>query len=127
MLTTNHASFTPKEGQRVKFNPEPAMGVCLGDANEPKQTINQMYYDRKNPVKASLPESTMKELRGTHFGMGQAPLSYQTESNNYRSTPGKSQNSNIDFKIPIYESGTWVDKEAKFNAQTTYKRELPQR
>ena len=56
----------------------------------------------------------MKELRGTHFQMGQAQLQYQTESNNYRS-------------IPTYESGTWNDKQAKFAATTTSKLELPAR
>ena len=59
--------------------------------------------------------------------MGQAPLSYQTENSNYRSTPGQSQNSNLNFKMPAYESGTWVDKDARFNGQTTNKRELPER
>jgi hypothetical protein len=103
------------------------MGVLLGEANEPKQTINQLYFDKKTPVKTALPESTIKELRGTHFGMGQAPLNYQTESSNYRSRPGASQDSKLNFKIPSYETGTWVDKDAKFYGQTTNKRELPQR
>ena len=89
--------------------------------------MNQLYFDKKAPVKATLPESTIKELRGTHFGMGQASLSYQTESNNYRSLPGVSQDSKLNFKIPTYEAGTWVDKDAKFLGQTTNKRELPQR
>ena len=29
--------------------------------------------------------------------------------------------------MPAYESGTWVDKDARFNGQTTNKRELPER
>ena len=32
-----------------------------------------------------------------------------------------------DFKMPTYDVGTWVDKEAKFKGQTTNKRDLPQR
>ena len=127
LLTTNHTSYTPKEAQRAKVNPEPTMGVLFGEANEPKQTMNQLYFDQKAPSKAALPESTIKELRGTHFGMGEAPLTYQTESHNYRSVPGKSVGTKLNFKIPTYETGTWVDKNAKFYGQTTNKRELPER
>lgn len=101
------------------------MGVNLGDMYEPMGTINQQYYDKKEIRKASLPESTMKELRGTHFGMGQAGLNYQTENHHYRNAPGKSQD--LNFKIPVYESGTWASKNAKFNGQTTNKRDLPER
>lgn len=69
----------------------------------------------------------MKELRGTHFQMGQAQLQYQTESNNYRSIPTESKDNNLNFKIPTYESGTWNDKQARFAATTTSKLELPAR
>ena len=69
----------------------------------------------------------MKELRGTHFGMGQSTLNYQTENHHYRNAPGKNSQSKYDFKIPTYEAGTWNDKNAKFKGQTTNNRELPQR
>lgn len=54
------------------------MGVKLGDKAEAMETMNQLYYNQKEYSKVQLPESTMKELRGTHFQMGQAPLQYQT-------------------------------------------------
>jgi hypothetical protein len=127
MLTTSHASYTPKEAVRAKISHQPALGVRIGDQHEPMQTMNQLYFTKKEATQACLPEATMKELRNTHFGMGQAPLSYQTESHNYRSVPGRSPNSQLNFKIPTYEAGTWVDKAAKFEGQTTSKRELPQR
>ena len=69
----------------------------------------------------------MKELRGTHFNMGQASLNYQTENNYYRATPGSSVDSKLHSKMPTYESGTWNVKNAKFNGNTTNKSELPTR
>lgn len=57
----------------------------------------------------------MKELRGTHFGMGQASLNYHTESNNnYRSTPSSLGHGQLSSKTPVYESGTWIRKDVKF-------------
>lgn len=91
MVTTNGVSFTPKEAARVRAKPEPSSGVKFGDRSEPMETINQLYYNQKEITKASLPESTMNELRNTHFNLGQAQLQYQTESNNYRSIPTRSQ------------------------------------
>ena len=55
--------------------------------------------------------------------MGQASLNYQTENNYYRANPGRS----VDMKMPVYESGTWNHKNAKFNGSTTNKSELPAR
>jgi hypothetical protein len=91
MVTTNGVSYTPKEAVRVKAKPEPSSGVKFGDKSEPMETINQLYYTQKEMSKACLPESTMNELRNTHFNLGQAQLQYQTESQNYRSMPGRSQ------------------------------------
>lgn len=127
MLTTNAASFTAKQATKQKLSAEPALGVVLGESNEDMQTMNQLFHNKKQPVKVGLPESTMKELRGTHFGMGQAPLNYHTESNNnYRSTPGPLGQGQLSSKAPVYESGTWMKKDAKFQGQTTNQKEFPQ-
>jgi hypothetical protein len=56
----------------------------------------------------------MKELRATHFQMGQMAQQFATESGNYRSVPTGGLESKLTYKIPAYESGTWVDKQAKF-------------
>jgi len=66
----------------------------------------------------------MKELRSTHFNLGSMKPSYQTEANLYRSCNANSSSNQNKFEIPTYESGTWVDKEARFNAQTTNQREF---
>ena len=90
--------------------------------------MNQHYFTEKQLTKNELPESTMKELRNTHFHLGAMPQNYQTESGYYKhpssQPPGTS---NMDFKIPTYESGTWVDKEARFKGTTTNQKELPAR
>jgi hypothetical protein len=90
------------------------------------ETMNQLYYTQKEISKASLPEATMKELRGTHFQLGQMPQKYVTENHNYRSA-SQAHEPKLSEKIPVYESGTWVDKQAKFGGLTTYQRELAQR
>ena len=50
--------------------------------------------------------------------------SYQTEANLYQACNSGSQNK---FEIPTYESGTWVDKEAKFSGQSTNQREFSEK
>ena len=88
--------------------------------------MNQLYYGEKNGLPASLPESTMKELRATHFHLGQNPQQYVTENGNYRCKPQTAEDK-LTYKIPVYESGTWVDRGARFEGGTTNQRELPQR
>jgi hypothetical protein len=127
MVTTSNASFTPKQLQaEAKRSGEPALGIQLGDKSDPMQTISQLYFDRKQPSKNSLPESTMKELRSTHFNLGLMPQHYQTENDHYKQTHAQGP-TKLTFEIPTYESGTWVDKQARFNASTTNKQELPSR
>lgn len=72
----------------------------------------------------------MKELRNTHFQLGLMPQQYRTENDHYKhaqhardtQAPNK-----LTYEIPTYESGTWVDKQAKFYSSTTNKQELPAR
>jgi hypothetical protein len=79
MVTTNNTSFTPKQLEaEIWKNKEPTLGIMLGDKSEPMETINQQYYNRKEISQNSLPESTMKELRNTHFNLGLMPQQYQT-------------------------------------------------
>lgn len=68
----------------------------------------------------------MKELRGTHFNLGAMNAGYQTEMNgNYHKPPIDSLAQAA--QMPEYASGTWVNKNAKFDGSTTNKRELPAR
>jgi hypothetical protein len=126
MVTTSNASFTPKQ-QHPDGKPsgEPTLGIHLGDKSEPMQTMNQLYFDRKQPSKNSLPESTMKELRNTHFNLGLMPQEYRTENDYYKKS--NQAPTKLTYEIPSYDSGTWVDKQAKFYASTTSKQELPAR
>lgn len=63
----------------------------------------------------------MSELRATHFNLGGSKNNYRTETNLYQAYNA----SNIEPKaqIPTYQTGTWVDKSAKFDAQSTNHRE----
>lgn len=131
MVTTSNASFTPKQ-QLTDSKPsgDLALGIHLGDKSEPMQTINQLYFDRKQPSKNSLPETTMKELRNTHFNLGLMPQQYRTENDYYKKTLQAKESqgpTKLTYEIPSYDSGTWVDKQAKFYASTTSKQELPSR
>ncbi len=77
MVTINNTSFTPKNLEpESKKNKEPALGIMLGDKSQPMETINQLYYNKKEITKNALPESTMKELRSTHFNLGLMPQQY---------------------------------------------------
>lgn len=68
----------------------------------------------------------MRELRNTHFNLGGMSNGYVTENTqNYHKPPLSSLNDKT--KIPEYEVGTWNPKNAKFNASTTNRRELPAR
>ena len=70
----------------------------------------------------------MKELRNTHFNLGLMPQQYQTENDHYKKMHAAKQNqAKLTFEIPVYETGTWTDKNAQFNSSTTNKRELPNR
>ena len=46
-VTVNHSSFTPKQAQRVKANPQPALGINLGDMTTSMETMNQQYFNKK--------------------------------------------------------------------------------
>lgn len=87
MVTTSNASYTPKQLQAESAKQgEGPLGIHLGDSSDPMQTMNQLYYNRKEASKNSLPESTMKELRNTHFNLGLMPQQYRTENDYYKNT-----------------------------------------
>ena len=68
----------------------------------------------------------MKELRNTHFNLGGMSAGYGTENTqNYHKPPPEALN--VEMNMPQYETGTWNQKNAPFNANTTNKRELPVR
>lgn len=48
------------------------------------------------------------------------PQQYNRESDNYKSA--NPANQKLSSSIPVYESGAWVDKHAKFDPSTTNKR-----
>lgn len=106
MVTTSNASYTPKQIQPdSNKKTEPTLGIQLGDKSDPMQTINQLYYTRKEPSKNSLPESTMKELRNTHFNLGLMPQQYSTENDYYKQTHAAKDSqggSKLTYEIPTY-------------------------
>jgi hypothetical protein len=57
------------------------------------------------------------------------PQQYHTENDHYSNPQNslKQTTNQLTYQIPVYESGTWVDKEARFNSATTNKKELPAR
>ena len=59
-------------------------------------------------------------MKNTHFNLGLMPQQYNRESDNYKSA--NPANQKLSSSIPVYESGAWVDKHAKFNPSTTNKR-----
>ena len=128
MTTTNNSDFTPKEmAKNYAHNSlQQSSSLILGDKGQDMGTMNQKFYDHKPILRNELPESTMKELRATHFNLGGMSSSYQTEMNGNYNMP-HSDSLSMAAKIPEYESGTWVNKNAKFEGTTTNKRELPNR
>lgn len=64
----------------------------------------------------------MNELRATHFNLGGMKNNYKTENNLY--SPYNQADLAPKVQIPSYECGTWVDKNAKFDAHSTNQREF---
>lgn len=82
--------------------------------------MSQHYYNLKPMEKTALPEATMKELRLSHFNLGGSRPNYSTETNSYQAF--NANNVRSKDELPVYQCGTWVDNQAKFNGVTTNQR-----
>ena len=129
MITTNNSDYTTKEAPysgQINSTLQQSSSLVLGDKGQSMETINQLYYNEKPITKNELPESTMRELRATHFNLGGAKSPYETEmGGNYHKPPIDSLA--MASQCPNYESGTWVPKNSKLESGTTNRRELPNR
>ncbi len=120
-VSTATADYTAKEinSNHLAMPRQENSPLVFGEHDSVLETVNQHYFDKKQIERTKLPMETIKELRKSHFNLGNAGNVFKTESEKYQAYPNLSSNK-VDIAQP--ETGSWQPKMAPFMGTSTNRR-----